>query len=141
MKYTITLKRVEQRGVISFLPPDEEGARERIREVLRRCRDKYSDYVKVTFEPPYKPRTTGKGSQNSHAWGHCTQIARALGMDLYEVEYIAKVRAIKRGYPVVMTLGIPVPKSQADIDTLECGYLIEEYHQIAAEAGIILTEE
>ena len=141
MKYTITLKRAEQRGVISFLPPDEEGARERIREVLRRCRDKYSDYVKVTFEPPYKPRTTGKGSQNSHAWGHCTQIARALGMDLYEVEYIAKVRAIKRGYPVVMTLGIPVPKSQADIDTLECGYLIEEYHQIAAEAGIILTEE
>jgi len=141
MKYTITLKRIVQRGVISFLPPDEEGARERIREVLRRCRDKYSDYVKVTFEPPYKPRTTGKGSQNSHAWGHCTQIARALGMDLYEVEYIAKVRAIKRGYPVVMTLGIPVPKSQADIDTLECGYLIEEYHQIAAEAGIILTEE
>jgi len=141
LKYTITLKRIVQRGVISFLPPDEEGARERIREVLRRCRDKYSDYVKVTFEPPYKPRTTGKGSQNSHAWGHCTQIARALGMDLYEVEYIAKVRAIKRGYPVVMTLGIPVPKSQADIDTLECGYLIEEYHQIAAEAGIILQEE
>ena len=141
MKYTITLKREFDRGRISFLPPDEEGARERIREVLRRCRDKYADYVKVTFEPPYKPRSTGKGSQNSHAWGHCTQIARELGMDLYEVEYIAKVRAIKRGYPVTTTLGIPVPKSQADINTLECSYLIEEYHQIAAEAGIILTEE
>ena len=141
MKYTITLKRVEQRGVISFLPPDEEGAQERIKEVLRRCRDKHGDYVKVTFEPPYKPRSTGAKSQNSHAWGHCTQIARVLGMDLYEVEYIAKVRAIKRGYPVSTTLGIPVPKSQADINTLECSYLIEEYHQIAAENGIMLTEE
>ena len=141
MKYTITLKREFDRGRISFLPPDEEGARERIREVLRRCRDKYADYVKVTFEPPYKPRSTGPKSANNHAWGHCTQIARELGNDLWEVEYIAKVRAIKRGYPVTTTLGIPVPKSQADINTLECSYLIEEYHQIAAEAGIILQEE
>ena len=37
-------------------------------------------------------------------------------------------------------LGIPVPKSQADISTEECAALIEEYHMIAAENGVKLTE-
>ena len=96
--------------------------------------------VYCKFGRPRKPRTCGPNSQNSHAWGHCTQIAQALGMEVYEVEYIAKVRAIKRGYPVSTKLGMMVPKSQADIDTVECGYLIDEYHQLAAENGVILTE-
>ena len=141
MKYKITLKRYETRWLIAFLPPDDEGAQERIRQVLRKCRDKNADFVTVTFETPHRPRTTGKGSQNSHAWGHCTQLARELGIELYEVEYIAKVRAIKRGYPVSLKLGIPVPLSQANISTEECAALIEEYHQIAAENGITLKEE
>jgi len=96
--------------------------------------------VSAKIAKPFKPRTTGERSQNSHAWGHCTEIARALGVELYEVEYIAKVRAIKRGYPVSTRLGIPIPKSQADISTEECAALIEEYHMIAAENGITLTE-
>jgi len=96
--------------------------------------------VSVKVAKPFKPRTTGEKSQNSHAWGHCTQIARALGMELYEIEYIAKVRAIKRGYPVSTHLGIPIPKSQADISTEECAALIEEYHMIASENDVILVE-
>lgn len=95
--------------------------------------------VSAKIAKPFKPRSTGKGSQNSHAWGHCAQIARELGAEVWEVEYVAKVRAIKRGYPVSTKLG--VPKSQADISTEECGYLIEEYHQLAAENGITLIEE
>ena len=94
----------------------------------------------VKFSKPHKPRSTGPRSQNSHTWGHCTQIAKELGMEIYEVEYIAKYRAIKRGYPVSTHLGMMIPKSQADIDTVECGYLIEEYHQIAAENNIVLVE-
>jgi hypothetical protein len=97
--------------------------------------------VSAKIAKPFKPRKTGPGSVNNHAWGHCIQIARALAMDVYEVEYIAKVRAIKRGYPVMMRLGFPVPKSQADLSGEEQGFLVEEYHQIAAEAGIILQEE
>lgn len=96
--------------------------------------------VSVKVAKPFKPRSTGEKSQNSHAWGHCTQIARELGMEVYEVEYIAKVRAIKRGYPVSTHLGLTVPKSQADISTEECAALIEEYHMIAAENGVKLTE-
>jgi hypothetical protein len=141
MKYTITLKRVEQKGLISFLAPDGAGEQESLRKVLRACKEKHNDYVKITVENPYKPRSTGKGSQNSHAWGHCQQIANELGCELHDVEYIAKVRAIKRGYPISTTLGMQLPKSQKDINTQECGYLIEEYHQIAAENGIFLKEE
>lgn len=96
--------------------------------------------VSVKVAKPFKPRTTGEKSQNNHAWSHCTEIARAMGMEVYEVEYIAKVRAIKRGYPVSTHLGLQVPKSQADISTEECAYLIEEYHMIAAENGVKLTE-
>lgn len=96
--------------------------------------------VSAKIAKPFKPRNTGPGSVNNHAWGHCIQIARALTMDVYEVEYIAKERAIKRGYPVTLRLGFPVPKSQADLSGEEQGYLVEEYHMIAAENGVKLTE-
>lgn len=96
--------------------------------------------VSVKVAKPFKPRNTGLGSVNNHAWGHCIEIARALSMEVAEVEYIAKVRAIKRGYPVTMRLGFPVPKSQADLSGEEQGYLVEEYHMIAAENGVKLTE-
>ena len=97
-------------------------------------------FMSVKLDKPKKPRSTGKNSQNSHCWGHCQQKANETGHELAEIEYIAKVRAIKRGYPVSTTLGVQVPKSQAHIDTLECSYLIEEYHMIAAELDIKLKE-
>jgi len=122
-------------GFITFKIP--EGYLEQVKLELATLK---TDQAYLKFGKPKKPRTIGEGSQNSHAWGHCTEIARALGNEVYEIEYIAKVRAIKRGYPVSICLGLPVVKSQSDIDTVECGYLIDEYHQIAAENGIRLTE-
>ena len=100
-----------------------------------------NERLTVSISKPRKPRTTGQGSQNSHSWGHMSQIARETGHEVYEIEYLAKYRAIKRGYPVNTCLGMPVPKSQAEIDTVENGYLIDELHQIAAENGIKLREE
>jgi hypothetical protein len=119
-----------RQGYITFRIPDDY-------QILVNAEgEKCKGFMTVKFGKPRKPRTTGENSQNNLAWKLCTEIARALGIELYEVEYIAKVRAIKRGYPVVMTLGIPVPKSQANIDTVECGHLIDEYYMIAAENGI-----
>jgi len=117
-------------GFITFRIPD--GYQIHVDSIGEKCKG----YMMVKFGKPRKPRTIGEGSQNNLAWKLCTEISRSLGIELYEVEYIAKVRAIKRGYPVVLTLGIPVPKSQADIDTVECGYLIDEYLMIAAENGV-----
>jgi len=106
--------------------------------------DSLKGQMSVKLSKPKKPRTTGKHSQNNHSWAHVSQIAQETGYELHEVEYIAKVRAIKKGYPVKTTLsplGVPCPKSQADIDTVECAILIEEYHIIASECGIVLREE
>ena len=122
-----------QIGFITFRIPDGfQGAIDSLAEKNER--------LTVSISKPRKPRTTGPKSQNSHAFGHCSQIARETGHELYEIEYIAKVRAIKRGYPVSTCLGVQVVKSQKDIDTVECGYLIDEYHAIAAENNIRLIE-
>lgn len=106
-----------------------------IEALAEKCK---AGFMSVKLDKPRKPRTTGEKSQNSCAWGYCQQIAQATGHEVYEIEYIAKVRAIKRGYPV--TIGLGVPKSQADISVEECGYLIDEYIQIAAENNVKLKE-
>jgi hypothetical protein len=132
IEYTAEYKIRE--GYITFRIPD--GYQASVNNEGEKCS---SGYMSVKFGKPQKPRTTGEKSQNSHAWGHCQQIAMATGMEIYEIEYMAKVRAIKRGYPITAKLGIP--KSQKDINTEECAYLIEEYHAIAAENNILLKEE
>lgn len=127
-----------QAGFITFKIP--EGFQPSI-DMLA---DSLKGQMSVKISKPKKPRTTGPHSQNNHAWGHCLQLAQETGHETYEIEYIAKVRAIKKGYPVKSTLspfGIPCPKSQADINTVECGILIEEYHIMASECGIALREE
>lgn len=122
-----------QIGFITFRIPDGyQGAIDLLAEKNER--------LTVSISKPRKPRTTGPGSQNNASWGMMAQIARETGHEVYEIEYLAKYRAIKRGYPVNTCLGVPVPKSQKGIDTIENGYLIDELQMIAAENGIKLIE-
>ena len=125
------------RGIVAFSLPDY--AREHYADMIRKGQP--DDVYDVTIERPRRRRTTGPGSQNSHAHGHAQQIANETGHEMSEIELIAKMRAIKRGYPYSVVLGLLVPKSQRDISTVECGYLIDEYHAIAAEMDIELREE
>ena len=53
------LKRVTIAGRIAFEPPADDGANVNIKRELKKCRDKYNDYVLVTMQPPKTPRTTG----------------------------------------------------------------------------------
>ena len=99
------------------------------------------DWYDVTITTPKRKRSTGPESQNSHAWGHCQQIANETGNELSEVEHSAKERAIKRGYSTKIVGGQMVPISQARASVEDLVHLIEEYHQIAAELGIILKED
>ena len=122
-------------GYITIKIP--EGYQGSIDLIGEKCK---TGQMTVSLSKPRKPRTTGEGSQNSHSWGHMAQIARETGHEVYEIEYLTKFRAIKRGYPVNTCLGITVPKSQSEIDTVENGYLIDELHQVAAENGITLIE-
>lgn len=140
---TLTLHRETEKGRIVFTAPSDSYDCELLRNILRTCQVKHNDFVKVTFDTPKKPRTTGKDSQNSHIWGHASQIAQETGNDLTDVMDCAKERAIKRGYPyhVNNLNGKIKPYGVEELDTVQAGYLIEELHQIAGEMEIYLKEE
>lgn len=138
----IVLKRINERGRICFEAPREPELQEALRNILRTCQDKYNDYVSVTFKPPYKPRTTGKGSQSHHLNGHIAQICNVTGNDHETIKYCVKMIAVEQfGYPFETVAGHVVPKRERDCDTAECAMLIEASHYLAAELGIILREE
>lgn len=138
----IVLKRINERGRICFEAPAEPELQESLRNILRTCQDKYNDYVSVTFKPPYKPRTTGKGSQNHHLNGHIMQICNVTNNDYETIKYCIKMIAVEQmGYPFETVAGHIIPKRESDCDTEECAKLIEASHILAAQLGIILREE
>ncbi len=138
----VTLKRINEKGHICFEAPAELELQTALRNILRTCQDKYNDYVSVTFKPPYKPRTTGKGSQNHHLNGHIMQICNVTGNDYETIKYCIKMDAVEQlGYPFETVAGHIVPKRESDCDTQECAMLIEASHYLAAKLGIILREE
>lgn len=139
---TITLKRIDQRGLISFEAPREPELQEAIRKVLRLCRDKNNDYVAVTFARPYSPRSTGPKSQNHHLNGHIMQICEFTGNDYETIKYCVKMIAVEQlGYPFTTVAGHVFPKRERDCNMEECAKLIEASHILAAQIGIILREE
>ena len=135
------LKRVTIAGRIAFEPPADKAADANIKHELRKCRDKYGDYVLVTMQPPKRPRTTGEGSQNHHLNGHILQICNETGNDYDSVKDAIKMIAVENmGYPY-KTIGKKiVPLRERESSTDECAKLIEAAHLLAADIGIILQE-
>ena len=135
------LKRLTIKGCIAFEPPTNIAANERIKHELRKCRDKYSDFVLVTLQPPRRPRTTGKDSQNHHLNGHIMQICNETGNDYESVKNAVKMIAVENmGYPYNTIDGHIIPQRERDCSTEECAKLIEASHVLAADLGIILQE-
>lgn len=109
-----------------------------------------SQQVCARFEKPHKPRTTGWRSQNKHFNGHVQQICEETGNDFGQLKVYVKRRAMSRGLPAMMNErgdivyslvdGEPLPMSEADMDTVQCGWCIDECHVLAAELGITLKE-
>lgn len=142
MEVRITLKRIDMKNHICFEAPQEPELRQALRNVLTSCRDKYNDYVQVTIKPPYKPRTTGEGSQNHHLNGHIMQICNYTNNDYETIKYCIKMIAVEQmEYPYETICGHVIPKRESDCDTNECAKLIEASHILAAQLGIILREE
>ena len=135
------LRRVNIAGKIAFEPPADAGANANIKHELRKCRDKYGDYVLVTMQPPKRPRTTGKDSQNHHLNGHIMQICAETGNDYDAVKDAVKMLAVSTmGYPYKTIGGQIVPQREHDASVDECALLIEAAHVLAADLGIILQE-
>jgi hypothetical protein len=119
------------------------------RELLRKGQpvDRYN----LVIQNPTRKRSTGPWSQNHHLNGHAMQIAQETGQNFDDVKLYAKRQAIARGLPlklkpngeIVYSIvdGQPVPISETEMDTLQCGWVIDEIHILAAELGIILREE
>ena len=135
------LKRADVPGRVAFTPPENAGARENIKRELKKCRAKNNGYVLVTLQPPKRPRTTGKNSQNHHLNGHILQICNYTGQDYDTVKDAIKIIAAENfSYPVSMLGGVIIPKRERDCSVEECAWLIEAAHYLAADLGIILQE-
>lgn len=135
------LHRIYSKGAISFELPQNAGCREAIRRELIKCRDKHNDYVLVTLEPPKKPRTTGKDSQNHHLNGHIMQICNYTCAGYSAVKDEVKRIAVENmGYPYEIINGHIHPQGESDCSTEDCAKLIEAAHILAADLGIILQE-
>jgi hypothetical protein len=144
MKATWTCPREQ----IAIIPP--RGLKDMLRKIFDFSDSKHQGFVTVTIETVRKPRTTGEGSQSHHFNGHVQQIAQETGMPFEAVKLELKHRAIKRGYPILYKAdgtaqhdlwGRVMGISEADCSTTECGYLIEEAHELASELGMTLKEE
>ena len=113
---------------------------EKLSKLIEGCK---SGYVKVRFEKPHKPRTTGEGSQNNLVWKLISIIACYVGDDspnFKDTEEGLKERALAHGYPyhINKLTGKIIPESMTKIDTVQCSALIEASYEIIAELGIIL---
>lgn len=95
---TLVLKKIE--GRLAFVPPNATNERQALKYILDLCERKHNGYVSVSFNAPYKKRTSGRKSQNSciHAIAQC--IADYTGEDMERIKDYCKRKAIRRGYPV-----------------------------------------
>ncbi len=120
-----------------------EPFKSRLKEVLDLCEKKTGNYCTVEINRPYKPRTTGEGSQNNLFWVLATKIAQETGEDVKEVEEDLKLKAIAKGYPyhVSKITGEPKPESMKRVNTVEMSYLIDTAYEVCAFLGIVLEPE
>ena len=118
------------------------GVRTAVKSVVSLCEARHGGHVQLEMCPPYRKRTTGNESQNSHIWAHIQQISEETGNEVSDVEDYVKLRAVKRGYPyhINKLTGEIKPESMTKINTVEASYLIDELHMIAAEMEIELHE-
>lgn len=133
------LRRVNIAGKIAFEPPADDGANANIKHELRKCRDKHNDYVLVTLQPPKRPRTTGKDSQNHLLNGIIVQICEETGNDYDSVKDAVKMIAVEQlAYPYKTIGGRLIPQRERDCSVEECSKLIEAAQMLAADLGIIV---
>jgi len=102
---------------------------------------KAENAFKLTIEPPFRKRSTGKNSQNHRINGFIQQIAVSTGVPFNGLKEYCKAEAIGEGYPfVTLPTGAVMGKSEADISVDEAMILSATIERIAAEWGIVLAE-
>ena len=106
----------------------------------------------ITIESPFRPRTTGVGSQNRAINGIIQQICQDTGQDFQSTKEYIKSKAVEMGYPMLTRkrmqggqvveepildwYGNPRGISEADSSVEQCAILIECAIMLASELGI-----
>lgn len=142
-KFILKLSDKNDRLVFEY---PQEPYKSKIKQILSVCESKCNSYVSLDIKRPYKPRTTGIGSQNNLFWKLVTIIAEFCGDDsegMSDTEYGIKMRALAKGYPfhISKLTGEKIPESTTKINTVEMSYLIDTAYQICAELGITVEKE
>lgn len=135
----VAKQKVQDNQIIIDLP--SEPYKSQVMHVLNLCNEKCGGYCSVQINRPYKPRTTGEGSQNNLTWKLITIVANEMGEEVETVENLAKKKAISKGYPYKEVMGEVVPASMRTINTLENSYLIDTLYEMVAFLGIELEPE
>lgn len=117
--------------------------------LLEQARRKKISQLAVHLSLPFRPRSTGKRSQNHHFRGHCRDISLQLvepETDLLaytegEIADAMKRMAVADGYHTKMSAdGIEVPESEAVASMEQENILINVCHRFADEHALWLTE-
>jgi hypothetical protein len=82
--------------------------------------------------------------------GGISQFCQDTGNDFDDIKIFLKRRAMRRGLPpklddkgnIVYSKidGEPLPMSEADMSTIQCGMVIDEMEQFFAEEGFVMRE-
>jgi hypothetical protein len=126
------------------------SSREAMTRLVQKCNKSHGMYMHIVFDIPRKPRSTGPGSQNHKLNGGISQFCQETGNDFDDIKIFLKRRAMRRGLPpklddkgnIVYSKidGEPLPMSEADMSTIQCGMVIDEMEQFFAEEGFVMRE-
>ena len=108
---------------------------------MERIEKKHEGKIGVKLFEPFLPRTTGRYSQNNHAFGHSRQLAAYQGDYVEEYLREACLRAASKGYPTKVNQKgelKPLPFKKASM--AQAAIVIEQLHEEAAFLGVKLIE-
>jgi len=107
-------------------------------------------YLQVTFQAPFRPRSTGKGSQSAKFHAIVAQICVQTQDEFDRLKMELKQKAIARGWPfdvvnyktpegVLVEMAIAQSEARASVE--QESILIDVAEQDASEKGVVLREE
>jgi len=112
---------------------------------------KSPEHISVIIAPVKRHRSTGYKSANHHLNGHVQQICIETGNSFEDVKLYVKRQAFAQGLPFMTRLdgspvlslvdGQPLPISETDMDSIQCGWCIDAAHVLADDLGVVLEEE
>jgi len=98
-------------------------------------------YAFLEIKKVFRPRTTGRRSQENKFRGGCRDIADQIGVPFEEMCEAMKRMAVEEGYPTKIAFdGTDIPVSTSEASREEEALLIRVMHRYADEYSLYLTE-